>query len=82
MIEDAQEEELGEELEIIQEEVSPPNVDFTDGLEDQIKIENELQESCGENNEEEVYNSIEYCEVEEKEPENPILNDKFILYKD
>ena len=77
LIEDAQEEELGEELEIIQEEVSP-NVDFTDGLEDQIKIETELQESCGENNEE-VYNSIEYCEVEEKEPENPILNDDFIL---
>ena len=49
MIEDAQEEELGEELEIIQEEVSP-NVDFTDGLEDQIKIlfhSKNLVTACG-----------------------------------
>ena len=78
MIEDAQVEELEEELEVIQEEVST-NVDFIEGaLENKVKIENVSQESCGENNEE-FYHSIEYCEVEEKDPENPILNDEFIL---
>ena len=77
-IEETQPEEL--ELEDVQEEMLT-NVDFIkEASENKVKIENVLQESYGENNEE-FYHSTEYCEVlEEIESEiPPLLKEEFIL---
>ena len=77
-IEETQPEEL--ELEDVQEEMLT-NVDFIkEASENKIKIENVLQESYGENNEE-FYHSTEYGEVlEEIESEiPPLLKEEFIL---
>ena len=78
MISETQPEKL--ELEDVQEEMLT-NVDFIkEASENKVKIENVLQESYGENNEE-FYHSTEYGEVlEEIESEiPPLLKEEFIL---